>query len=125
MISRTDNISQVSPENNMKSFRQKIDSDSSQDIKEENSKKSKSSEGKLSSEEYRIKLDEKINEMNNITETINENLSFKLHDDTERLMVQVINSQTKEVIKEMPPEEILDLAAKIHEMVGLIIDEKV
>jgi flagellar protein FlaG len=40
-------------------------------------------------------------------------------------MTQIIDIKTEEVIKEMPPEEMLDLAAKIHKMVGLILDEKV
>ena len=79
----------------------------------------------LSPEELRDDLKEKIEDMNSIVETLEEQLSFKLHDKTDRMMTQVINIETKEVIKEMPPEEMLDLAARIHEMVGLIIDEEV
>ena len=79
----------------------------------------------LSAEELRNDLEEKIDDMNNIMETLEEQLSFELHEKTDRIMTQVVNIKTKEVIKEMPPEEMLDLAAKIHEMVGLIIDEEV
>ena len=79
----------------------------------------------LSPEELRDDLKEKIEDMNSIVETLEEQLSFKLHDKTDRMMTQVINIETKEVIKEMPPEEMLDLTARIHEMVGLIIDEEV
>ena len=79
----------------------------------------------LSPEELRDDLKEKIEDMNSIVETLEEQLSFKLHDKTDRMMTQVINIETKEIIKEMPPEEMLDLAARIHEMVGLIIDEEV
>ena len=79
----------------------------------------------LSAEELRNDLEEKIDDMNNIMETLEEQLSFELHEKTDRIMTQVVNIKTKEVIKEMPPEEMLDLAAKIHEMVGLLIDEKV
>ena len=82
-------------------------------------------EDQLSSEELRDDLEEKIDDMNNIMETLEEQLAFELHDKTERIMTQVINIKTKEVIKEMPPEEMLDLAARVHEMVGLIIDEEV
>ena len=79
----------------------------------------------LSAEELRDDLEEKIDDMNDIMETLDEKLSFKLHDKTERIMTRIIDIKTKEVIKEMPPEEMLDLAARIHEMVGLIIDEEV
>ena len=79
----------------------------------------------LSAEELRADLEEKIDDMNDIMETLDEKLSFELHDKTERIMTRIIDIKTKEVIKEMPPEEMLDLAARIHEMVGLIIDEEV
>ena len=82
-------------------------------------------ENKLSSDKLKKELEEKIDDMNSIMETLEEKLSFKLHDDTDRIMTQIIDIKTEEVIKEMPPEEMLDLAAKIHEMVGLILDEKV
>jgi len=79
----------------------------------------------LSAEELRDDLEEKIDEMNDIMETLDEKLSFELHDKTETIMTRIIDIKTKEVIKEMPPKEMLDLAARIHEMVGLIIDEEV
>ena len=84
-----------------------------------------SEEKELSKDELKKELKEKIEDINKITETLDENLSFKLHDGTEKMMVQVINIETKEVIKEMPPEEMLDLSARIHKMVGILIDEKV
>ena len=80
---------------------------------------------KLSAEELREDLEEKVDDMNDIMETLDEKLSFELHDDTETIMTQIIDIKTKEVLKEMPPKEMLDLAARIHEMVGLIIDEEV
>ncbi len=82
-------------------------------------------ENKLSADELKKKLEEDIEDINNIVETLEESISFKLHDDTNRLMVQVIDIKSREVVKEMPSEELLDLAAKIHKMVGLLIDEKV
>lgn len=77
------------------------------------------------SEDARKKLQKKIDELNNIISFLDKDISFKLHDQTERLMTQVINLETREVIKEIPPEEMLDLIARIHKMVGILIDEKV
>ena len=79
----------------------------------------------ISPEEMKDELEEKIDDMNDIMETLDEKLSFELHDKTETIMTQIVDIKTKEVIKEMPPKEMLDLAARIHEMVGLIIDEEV
>ena len=39
-------------------------------------------------------------------------------------MVRVVNVFTDEVIKEIPPEEVLDTVARIREMIGLLIDER-
>lgn len=63
--------------------------------------------------------------MNDIVEKVREGLQFRIHEDTERLMIQVIDVKTREVIKELPPEDMLDLSARIQEMVGILIDEKV
>ena len=82
-------------------------------------------DNQLSAEQLRDDLEEKIGDMNDIMETLDEKLSFELHDKTETIMTRIIDIKTKEVIKEMPPKEMLDLAARIHEMVGLIIDEEV
>lgn len=51
-------------------------------------------------------------------------IQFALHEKSNRLMVEVINNKTQEVVRTFPPKELLDLAAKIDEMVGTIIDRK-
>ncbi len=80
---------------------------------------------KANEKELEEDVKESVQDINDIVEKVKEDLAFKIHDKTERLMVQVVNRSTREVIKELPPEEMLDLSARIHEMVGLLIDEKV
>lgn len=76
-------------------------------------------------EEYIEIIEDTVEDMNDIVEKVREDLQFKIHEGTERLMVLVIDVNTREVIKELPPEEMLDLSARIQEMVGILIDEKV
>jgi len=45
-------------------------------------------------------------------------------EDTKRVIVKVIDTKTDKVIKEIPPEQIVQLAAKIQEMIGLLVDEE-
>jgi|GEM_PF-1617551 len=52
-------------------------------------------------------------------------LSFSKHEDTGRTMVKVINKDTDELIREIPSEQVLDMAAKLDEMVGILFDTKV
>ena len=43
---------------------------------------------------------------------------------TQRVTLKIVDKETKEVIKELPPEKTLKMIAKVWEMAGLLIDEK-
>lgn len=49
---------------------------------------------------------------------------FGIHEKTNRITVKLVDKETKEVIKELPPEKTLDMIAKVWEYAGLIVDEK-
>ncbi|KPA14005.1 flagellar protein FlaG protein, partial [Candidatus Magnetomorum sp. HK-1] len=55
----------------------------------------------------------------------NVGLRFAVHEDTGKFVIRVIDEQTNEVVREVPPENLLDLAAKMEEMMGMLYDEKV
>lgn len=52
-------------------------------------------------------------------------LRFEKHEKTGQWMVRVCDSETDEVIKEIPPEQILDMVGRFCELAGLLVDEKV
>jgi flagellar protein FlaG len=54
----------------------------------------------------------------------NVDLQFSVHESSGRVMVIVKEASTGQVIREIPPREILNLAAKLDEMIGLIFDER-
>lgn len=49
---------------------------------------------------------------------------YSLHEKTNRVMISIVDKETKEVIKEFPVEEALDRISKALELAGLIVDEK-
>ena len=62
-------------------------------------------------------------------ENINKNLKnseaiFGIHEKTNRVTIKLVDKETKEVIKELPPEKTLDMIAKAWELAGLLVDEK-
>ena len=122
MIGRAEGIDQRQNARSLREISREQETDRTKSIR---NKVESLREDQLSPEELKEDLKEKIDDMNDIMETLDEKLSFELHDKTETIMTQIIDIKTKEVIKEMPPEEMLDLSARIHEMVGLIIDEEV
>ena len=49
---------------------------------------------------------------------------FSYHEDTKRVSIKVIDQNTEEVIREIPPEETLDMLSKMWELAGILIDER-
>lgn len=49
---------------------------------------------------------------------------FGVHEDTHRVTIKIIDKDTKEVLKELPPEKTLDMIARVWEMAGILVDEK-
>lgn len=52
-------------------------------------------------------------------------IHFSEHEETGRTMVKVIDKETEELIREIPPEDLLNVIAKLDEMIGILFDEKV
>ncbi|MCM1122019.1 MAG: flagellar protein FlaG [Eubacterium sp.] len=69
-------------------------------------------------------LKKAIAEMNRKINNSNEEAVFGVHEDTNRIMIKIMDKDTKEVIKEFPPEKTLDMIARIWEMAGILVDEK-
>ena len=49
---------------------------------------------------------------------------FGIHEATNRVMIKIVDKDTKKVIKEFPPEETLDMIARAWELAGIMVDEK-
>lgn len=49
---------------------------------------------------------------------------FGIHEGTNRVMIKMVDKETRKVIKEFPAEETLDLIAKAWELAGIMVDEK-
>ena len=64
-----------------------------------------------------------------VVENINKNMNngeavFGIHEGTNRVTIKIVDKDTKEVIKELPPEKTLDMIARVWEMAGILVDEK-
>lgn len=64
--------------------------------------------------------------VSDINKKLNNNTlaEFGYHEKTNRVTIKIVDKDTKEVIKELPPEKTLDLIAKAWEMAGILVDEK-
>lgn len=62
---------------------------------------------------------EEINKKNTNSEAI-----FGIHEATNRVTIKIVDKESREVLKEYPPEKTLDMIAKVWELAGLLVDEK-
>ncbi len=78
--------------------------------------------------EQDLQLNEKTlkQRISDINHKLNNNTiaEFGYHDGTNRVTIKIVDKDTKETIKEIPPEKTLDLIAKAWELAGILVDEK-
>lgn len=81
-------------------------------------------EGKefLFTEKELLKAIESTNEK---LQTYNSKIEFYIHEKTRDIMVRVVDVETGEIKREVPPKKMEDIMANILEKAGLLIDERV
>ena len=77
------------------------------------------------SEETKVKVQEAVNKMNEMLEVNNNTSKFLFHEGLERYYVTVVDCETEEVVKEIPPKKLLDAFYEMQKMLGMIVDEKI
>ena len=70
------------------------------------------------------KVKSAIDEINQKIRPTHTQCEFKYHEQTNRIMITVRDRDTDEVIREIPPEKMLDMVAKTLELAGILVDEK-
>lgn len=62
---------------------------------------------------------------NKIAEAFKIEIRFEVHEETKLRKMTIVNPRSGAVIREIPPEAILDMIGKMWERIGIIIDKKV
>ena len=75
-------------------------------------------------EATRQQVEEAANSVNEFLKPINNSINFSLDEDTGVTVVKVIDIATKEVIRQIPSEEMLVIAKAIDQMKGLLVQQK-
>jgi len=70
-------------------------------------------------------ISEAVRRANRSLEWAKRHFEYSFHDKTNTFVVRVYDSESEELIREIPPERILDLVARLWEIAGLIVDERV
>lgn len=70
------------------------------------------------------KTEKVIDSMNEFLKASNTHLKFQFHEDLQKYYVSIVDDQTNEVIKEIPPKKLLDMYAAMEKYLGLLVDKK-
>ena len=70
------------------------------------------------------KVKKAVNEINQKIRPTHTSCQFSYHEKTNRITIKVIDDDTEEVIREIPPEKALDMLAKTLELEGILVDER-
>lgn len=70
------------------------------------------------------KLESAVKRANTAMKMARTHCQFAVHEGTNRVCITVIDDETKEVIREIPSEESLELVQRAWEMAGLFVDER-
>jgi flagellar protein FlaG len=69
-------------------------------------------------------IDKAIEQANRSLSMYKRQLDISVHEKTNRLIVRVMDTENMEVIREIPPERVLDAFAKTLELAGILLDTK-
>ena len=70
-------------------------------------------------------VSEMTDTLNQLMDKINCNIEFSYNKEVDMLNVKMIDKQTKEVIKEFPPEEMIENMIKAKDWLGAFIDRAI
>ncbi len=66
-----------------------------------------------------------VEEIQKLCDMFDRKLQFRINEDTNRVVIKVIDSNTEKVIREIPSEAIQKLQARLKEAAGFLFDEAV
>jgi len=117
VVSQTENIQPIPTPGSLKPANETIHPDT---------KKIKPSEDKSELGFTIDEIEELTIELNSYMEDLRTSLRFSLHKEIDnQVIVQIKNKETGELIRQFPPEELLQIREKMIDLAGLIFDQRV
>lgn len=69
-------------------------------------------------------LEQVVEKMNNAVQSFSHTLKFEVSK-SHRIIVRVIDTNTGEIIRQIPPEELMDTFKRMEDALGVLIDRRV
>lgn len=74
-----------------------------------------------------VDLKEQVEKLNKVALIFDKRINFEIHEETGRVMAKVVSKESGEILREIPPEQILNILAQMEDTLGLgiLVDEQV
>ena len=69
-------------------------------------------------------VDQAVQQINETLQAFSQKLEFSVDKDTDAFVVKVVDKESREVIRQIPSEEMLSLAKALDKLQGLLIKDK-
>lgn len=69
-------------------------------------------------------LDKAVKAINNTISALSQNLEFTVDTEADRVVVKIIDQNTKEVLRQIPTEEALEISKSLDRLQGLLIKQQ-
>lgn len=64
-----------------------------------------------------------VEQMNKAIQAFSNSIRFEVHED-HRIVIRVIDMTSGEIVREIPPEKLLDTFNRMEDLVGLLLDQR-
>ncbi len=85
-------------------------------------------QAKLEKQEYAKQVEKTAKaseQLNQVMESFNKDIRFKVHEDSGQVYAQIIDKKTHEVVRTIPSEDMLEHMARLNEVIGMFLDTEV
>jgi len=62
--------------------------------------------------------------LNEILKSLNWNIRIRVDKSTETIVTQIVDTEKNEIIKQIPPQELLEIMSRLKRLVGLLLDRE-
>ena len=73
----------------------------------------------------RVALEQAVSKVKEVLQQSSSHLQIEVDPDLERVIVKILNGDSGEVIRQIPPKEVIDLAKSLSEAKGVLLEEHV
>ena len=71
-----------------------------------------------------VNLNDALEKLSRAAGLFNKRLRFSVDDELNRVIVKIIDEKTDKVIKQIPPQEVLNFVAELRKMIGIFVDKQ-